>query len=271
MKPQSLSDLQGSFHDHLLNRPSMIAEEVVDGGRISVEHRLSIYHNAYRVRLLENLQDAYEKTWAYLGDETFETAARAYIEATPPNHRNLRWHGATFPDWLSSQFPDDGDIAELAVVDWQLRQAFDAPDATPIKADALSGLAAAEWETLGFRFTPTLHLSPLRYNSVSIWHALDQDKTPPVSEKLSESGWLLVWRKGWQPHFRTINAIENAALLQLLQGTPFAEVCDALINEFSQTEAAIVAADSLRNWLNDELIVGLTGVKNKSEILPASD
>ena len=221
MKPQNLTRLQVSFHDHLLNRPSTIAEDVIAGGRITVGHRLHIYHNAYRARLLENLRDAYDKTWGYLGDETFEAAAREYIEVTPSTHRNLRWHGATFPAWLAERFPDDGDIAELAMLDWQLRQAFDAADAAPIKGDALSGLASSAWETLGFRFTPTLHLSPLRYNSVNIWHALDKELTPPTSERLIEPSWLLIWRKGWKPHFRTINAVENAALLQLMQGTPF--------------------------------------------------
>jgi len=265
MKVQSLSNLQVAFHDHLLNRPSTIAEEVVDGGRITIEHRLHIYHNAYRARLLENLQDAYEKTWAYIGDEAFEETALAYIEATPPNNRNLRWYGATFPDWLASQFAEDGDIAELAVLDWQLRQAFDAPNAMPLKADALAGLASGDWETIGFRFTPTMHISPLRYNSVGIWHAIDQEQTPPSSEMLSESNWLLIWRKGWKPHFRTISAVENAALVQLQQGTPFAEVCTALIDQFSDSEAAIVAAESLHNWLNDELLVGLTGVKSHAD------
>lgn len=260
MKTQNLNELQVSLHDHLLNRPSSIAEAVIAGGRITVEHRLHIYHNAYRARLLENLQDAYEKTWAYIGDESFENAALGYIEATPPTSRNLRWHGDTFPDWLVMQFPEDGDIAELAMIDWQLRSAFDGIDAAPIPGDTLSKLASADWETLGFLLTPTLHLSPLRYNSVAIWHAIDQEQVPPASENLAEPGWLLIWRKGWKPHFRIISAIENAALVKLQQGTPFAAVCDALISEFSETEAAIVAAESLRNWLNDELIVGLSGV-----------
>ena len=260
MKAQNLTSLQVSLHDHLLNHPSSIAEEVVAGGRITVEHRLHIYHNAYRARLLENLQDTFDKTWGYLGDETFEAAAREYIEVSPSTYRNLRGYGATFPDWLAARFAEDADIAELAMLDWQLRQAFDAADATPIKGDALSGLASSAWETLVFQFTPSLHLSPLRYNSVSIWQALDQEQTPPASEKLAEPSWLLIWRKGWKPHFRTINAVEHAALLQLLQGTPFSEVCTALIEEFSETEAAIVAAESLHTWLNDELLVGLSGV-----------
>ena len=260
MKTQGLTGLQVAFHDHLLNRSSTIWQEVVDGGHITIDHRLNIYHNAYRVRLLENLQDAYEKTWAYLGDDSFQTTASAYIEENPPTHRNLRWHGASFPAWLASQFPNDGDIAELAYLDWMLRQAFDCPDATPIQAEELSGLMPAMWETVGFQLTPSLRLSPLRYNSVSIWHALDQEQVPPTAELLPETSCLLIWRKGWQPHFRTIREVEAAALKQLQQGTSFAAVCATLINQFSEVEAATVAAESLRNWLTDELIVGLHGV-----------
>ena len=87
MKSPELTDLQVAFHNHLLNLPSAIAHEVADGGRISVDHRLHIYHNAYRARLLENLQNAYDKTWAYIGDENFENAALGYIEATPPTNQ----------------------------------------------------------------------------------------------------------------------------------------------------------------------------------------
>ena len=259
MKSPELTDLQVAFHDHLLNLPSAIAHEVADGGRISVDHRLHIYHNAYRVRLLENLQDAYEKTWAYLGDETFESSALAFIEDNPPQHRNLRWHGAAFPQWLAERFPQDQDIAELALIDWQLRLAFDGPNATPVQPAELAGLAAEDWAGVGFQFVPTLFIAPVRFNSVAIWHALDQEQAPPAAELLPHPTWLLIWRKGWQPHFRTIQAAEHAALSQLQGGASFAQVCAALGEQFSDQEATSVAADGLRTWLQDELIVRLTG------------
>ena len=144
MKSPELTDLQVAFHDHLLNLPSTISQEVSEGGHIGVDHRLHIYHNAYRARLLENLQDAYEKTWAYLGDETFESSALAFIEDNPPRHRNLRWHGAAFPQWLAERFLQDQDIAELALIDWQLRLAFDGPNATPVQPAELAGFLEVE-------------------------------------------------------------------------------------------------------------------------------
>ncbi len=258
MKTLALTGLQQAFHDHLLNMTSSIVQEVVDSGGISVDHRLNIYHNAYRVRLLENLQDAYEKTFAYLGDATFQATALAFIEAHPPQHRNLRWHGAAFPQWLNMQFPADEDIAELAMIDWQLRHAFDGPNATPIKAGELSGLSTTDWESVRFQFAPTLFLTPLRFNSVAIWHTLDQEQVPPKAELLADESWLLIWRKGWQPHFRIIQKIEHSILFKMQQGMPFAEVCSALHQQLSETEALTVAAESLHTWLQDELLVGIT-------------
>ena len=257
MKAPELTRVQIAFHDHLLNQPSAIEQDVAEGGGIDIAHRLHIYHNAYRVRLLENLQDAYEKTWAYLGDETFEAVALAFIEVTPPQHRNLRLHGAEFPAWLAGQFPHDPDIAELALIDWQLRHAFDGPNASPIQAQDLAALTPEDWASVGFAFAPTLFVAPVRTNTVAIWHALDQEQTPPTAEPLPEPTWLLIWRKGWQPHFRTIQAAEHAALTELQAGASFAEVCADLGEQFSDQEAAAVAADSLRTWLQDELIVGL--------------
>lgn len=261
MKSPDLTDLQIAFHDHLLNLPSTIEHEVLEGGRIGVDHRLHIYHNAYRARLLENLQDAFEKTWAYLGDEAFEATALAFIEDNPPRHRNLRWHGAAFPQWLENRFPKDFDIAELALIDWKLRLAFDGPNATPIQQAELAGLSAEDWATVGFQFVPTLFIAPLRFNTVNIWHAIDQEQAPPAAGPLAQSTWLLIWRKGWQPHFRTIQAVEHAALSQLQDGASFAQVCAALSEQFSDQEAASVAAASLRTWLQDALIVKLTGVQ----------
>lgn len=258
MKARGLARLQAGFHDLLLGLPSAIAHEVADGGRITVEHRLHIYRNAYRVRLLEALQDAFEKTWAYLGDDGFESAALAFIEANPPQNRNLRWYGTAFPQWLGRQFPDDADIAELAMIDWQLRRAFDGPNARPVDPGELAALDPGQWETAGFRFAPTLFMAPLKTNSAGIWHALDLDEPPPTAQPLPQPAWLLVWRKEWQPHFRTIQALEYAALSQLLSGESFAEVCAGLGRQFPEQQAASVAAERLRTWLHDGMIVGLT-------------
>lgn len=255
MNAPTLAALQTAFHDHLLGQPSRIAGEIADGGRIDVARRLHIYHHAYRARLRDNLRDAFEKTWAYLGDDVFDAAALAFVESHPPAHRNLRWHGADFPAWLAERHPADPDIAELALLDWQLRRAFDGPDAEPLAAGAL---AAADWDAVGFRFVPTCFLAPLRFNSAAIWHALDQDEPPPAAEALPATAWLLIWRKAWQPHFRSIDEQEHAALAHLLAGGTFAQLCAALGTRLGDEAAAAQAGAWLGRWLQDGLVACLT-------------
>lgn len=251
-----LARVQGDFQHYLLNVASPIAGQVKPGGRIPVDKRLGIYHNAYRVRLIDTLRDTYEKSWHYLGDELFGQCASAYVETHPSSHRSLRDYGAEMPGWLAVLFPGDLDIAELALMDWQLRQAFDGPDAAALPLEALAGLAADDWETLGFRFVPTLVLSPLGFNTPAIWGAFDQGQPPPVAQPLPAPAWLCVWRRGWQPHFRTLDESEFTALSALCKGARFAEVCQTLSETCA--DAATLSAHYLRTWLTEGLVVGLT-------------
>lgn len=262
---KTLAALQENFHAHLLNMPTLIAQGIVNSGRIDVEHRLHIYHNAYRARLLEALQDTFEKTWAYLGDEVFDSAASGFIETHPSPHRNIRWYGEEFPQWLASVFPNDRDIEELAIIDWQLRRAFDAPDAPPLRASDLAHLSAENWESVGFSFTKSLFIASIQYNSVPIWHAIDRNEEPPPAEILADKAWLMIWRKGWQPHFRTIQASERGALFQLTKGDSFSQTCATLSELFPDEDPAVHAAEMLSTWLRDEILVKLTLQKKIKE------
>jgi hypothetical protein len=247
-----LVEVQRDLHDYLLDVGDAVVPRVRAGGRIAVAQRLGIYHNAYRVRLADTLRDTYEKTWTYLGDARFDQCALAYIDAHPPQHRSLRDYGAHLPDWLAAHFPDDLDIAELARMDWHLRQAFDGPDAEAIGLDALADIAPERWETLGFEPVPTLQLLPLQFNTPAIWTALDHGDAPPEALPLSEPAGLCIWRRAWQPHFRTLDEVEYLALQQTRQGRRFAAVCQTLAehNDDAQTRIAHV----LQTWLNDGLI-----------------
>lgn len=253
----ALRNLQTAFHRHLLGQKSTIAGAVAERAGIDTPTRLSIYHNAYRQRLLEALRDSFEKTRAYLGDERFDDCALAFIDERPPSHRSVRWYGAALPDWLGTRQPDQPDIGELAVIDWQMRCAFDGANATALAAASLHNLDAAAWETLGFVFAPTLCIVPLRYNTLPIWHALDRGEAPPPARALAEPTHLLVWRKGLQPHFRSLASIEHSALDRLRSGATFAAVCAALQDEAPGHDIAAAAGAMLRQWLDDELIVAL--------------
>ena len=253
----ALETLQAAFIDHLQDASSRLVEAVADGGRIGIERRLAIYHNAYGARLVEALRDSYGHTLSYLGDEGFEAMARAYMACHPSGHPNLRWFGSRFPDWLAATCTDDPDIGELASLDWALRLAFDGADAPVLALDALAALPPEAWETVRLVWHPTCRRLVLKHNTLAIWQALDQDQVPPPAQALASPTQLLVWRHELQPHFRSLGAFEASAVDRLLGGAGFAAACEALQAEFPESETAPEAGALLRRWIDEGLLSGL--------------
>lgn len=252
-----LGRLQASFLGFLRNGESAIANAITPGGNIDIATRLGIYHHAYRARLVEVLQDVFERTWAYLGDEGFERAARSFIDAHPPAARTLQGFGALFAPWLATEFADDGEIAEIASIDWMTRWAFDGPDADALGLQDFSGLTPDDWARVGFYFHPTMQIAPIEFNAASLWEALEAGRAPPPPVHLDVPTWVLVWRKELRPHFTTINAIERASIVAFCEGTSFAATCAQLEVQFPGADVATQAGVALRKWIDDQLLIGI--------------
>lgn len=242
--------LRGEFEDD----STQLRAEIVDGGRISREQRLHIYHHAYRARLVEVMQDVFERTWAYLGDDGFESAARNFIEVMPSAEHTLNRYGEQFPAWLTEHFPDDIDISEVARIDWMMRCAFDGVDAAPLTTSALALLSADDWATVGFTFHPSVAVAPIVNNAASIWESLEQGLTPPVARKLETASFLLVWRKDLRPHFVTIGQAESEAIALLRSGESFAATCGMLETRYPDEDAVQTMGASLRRWLDEGML-----------------
>jgi hypothetical protein len=266
----TLLQLQNNFitylhqtrNDNFVDVEERIKAAIVDGGKLNAGERLNIYHHAYRGRLIEVMQDVFERTWAYLGDETFEASVTAFIEANPAAEKTLNNFGQKFPDWFITYFPDDIDIAEVAKIDWMMRVAFDGANATPLVATDLAALKPDDWATISFLFHPTLVVAPIKYNAASIWEALEASHSPPSATLLAEKTFLLVWRKELRPHFMTIGQHEADAIALISDGLSFADTCARLDGRYPNASVAETLGIALRRWLDEEMLVGLM---NKSD------
>lgn len=247
----SLLDLQRRARDHLLGgRAAPLA-----GAAATAAPGLAVYRNAYRAQLAACLRDTYEKTWAWLGDEAFETAAQAHITLHPPASWTLGDYGGEFPEVLRTLYRDDAEVAELAWLDWTLRRAFDGPDAAPIEAEAL---AQVDWDTAALAFVPTLVLGSVTTNCAAIWTAIAEGESPPSAAPLAEQAAIRVWREGLSPQYRSVDGFEFRALSLALSGLAFSELCQRLADG-EDAEAAIPRlGELLARWLQDGLIRATT-------------
>jgi Putative DNA-binding domain len=250
-----LDQLQGDFRDYLLTGGRSLSRHVAAPPGTDAEARMAVYFNAFRSRLVEALQETYEKTWAYLGDQYFAEACERTIENRPPSSWTLRDYGAHLIDDLETHWREAPEVAELARLDWAIRHCFDGPDAQPLKPQDLAGLAGDRWVDMRIAFHPTLACLPVRWNVAAIWSAIDADHPPPAAARLGEPATVRLWRRGLQPHYRTIDPIEAQGLALLRGGGRFGELCELATGTFGAGDGTLKAGGLLRAWLDDGLII----------------
>lgn len=249
----ALIDLQQRFQRHLLHGDATL-HEVVRSGGIGPARRLAVYQHAYRWRLVEALRDTYGHTHRYLGDTRFDAAALAHVEAHPPVHASLRDYGDGFDGTLAAAHPGSGELPELARLDLALRRAFDGPDAPVLTLGGLAALGPARWAEASFELQPTARRFPLCFNTLPLWQALDEEREPPMPEPLPEPAEVIVWRRGHQPHFRSLGPFEAAALDAVQSGASFAEMARRLATRFEEQGLADALGGLLRRWIDEELL-----------------
>ena len=214
---------------------------------------MSIYRNGYRARLLSALEASYERTRQWVGEEAFAAAACHYVISQPPRSWTLDAYGADFPAALTSLFAQDGEVAELAWLEWHLQQAFAASDRTELSGADLAeaGLDDGDWERLRLRMAAGFAARPVAHDCAGLWQALRSSEPAGFTLELADPAVLVVWRQGLTPRYRALAKDEFAALDCLARGEPFRAAAE-LVGE----TGASVLGEWFAQWLDDGLFAG---------------
>jgi len=257
MSAARLRALQEGVQAYLLGsgergEPAAIRANVVNDTRVGADQRLRIYHDAYRLRLLEALSAAYPNLLKLLGEVQFERLAQGYIEDRPSRYRNLRWYGEALAEHLLDALLEHPIASELARFEWALALAFDSAEAPLLIRADLAAIPPEGWGELSLEAHPSVRILDLELNTVAVWKALEADQPPPSVER-SPASWL-IWRQGLDPHFRSLASGERDGLTQVMRGARFSEICEALGRTMTETAAVGQAAGYLAGWLDAGLL-----------------
>jgi hypothetical protein len=256
----TLRELQVGLQRHLLTGDSDIVSAIVDAPPLNPEERLGIYRDAYRIRLIEALDNTYPVLHAILGDEMFEDLGREFVAAHSSVYRNIRWYGRELNNFLAHLSPYDAQpiLAELASLEWTLSEVFDSPDAPVLSRQDFVSIAPDEWEGLVFELHPSLRRLDLAWNTVAAWQAVTDEQAPP-EPKWSEQPvpWLL-WRQNLKNYFRSLDGAESAALTTAVRGHTFGDICGTLTDWLSPEQVPLKAAGYINTWVQAGLISGLS-------------
>jgi hypothetical protein len=251
-----LRQLQQEMQRALLNEDSNIRAAIIDAPPLPADARLAIYRNAYRVRLIDALDDTYSGLHRLLGDETFVALGEMFVAAHPSVHRSIRWYGSELADFLSHcpPFAAQPILSEVARFEWTLAEVFDAPDAATLERAALKVVEPDAWAKIKFRFHPSVRRMTLVWNTVNVWQAVSRDEEPPQPELAPQPVHWLLWRQDFKNYFRSLDAAEDAALDAALLGLTFAEICAAMSEQLTEEEIPLRAAALVGTWVDSGII-----------------
>ena len=250
----SLKDLQESFQRGILAGDDTILAEIKDSAKEERKALFGVYRHAYVARLAEILADDYEQLHAYLGDAGFVRFAKSYIAAHPSDRRSARDFGRHVPEFLKvdASFNKHPELAEIASLEKTLADAFDGPDAAPLKLAKLAGIAPELWTKLAFTPHPTAHRLTFTTNAADIWSALREETAPPPARLLPEPQAILVWRQDVTARFRSLGREEAMMWDEAAAGTRFGVLCEMVATFGGEEGADYRAATYLKDLVDME-------------------
>lgn len=227
----------------------------IEGDAIaSSERRAGVYIDAYRLRLIEVLGNDYPVLKASLGDDAFTRLADGYIAEHPSSTPSVRWFGRHLASWLGEVGAPLVQV-ELAAFEWAQGEVFDGLGADVAVLDDMAGLKPEAWSALSLKLHPAARLLPLCGNAAAQVRAHGAGEAiPAFVDQGAERSWLL-WRRGFDVHWRALEVDEADALAALIHGISFGELCMRLATWTPEADVAMRAASLLKRWLCDELIV----------------
>jgi hypothetical protein len=257
----SLADLQRAFQDYLLASDDGFAAAVHDTRKIDRVTLLGVYRDAYTLRLIEVLTNDFPGVMAMCGPADFDYLARSYIAAHPSRHPSVRWFGKDLATFAATTPPFNGSpgVAEMALFEWSVREAFDAPDAMPVTADALMAVPPEAWETLSFAVIPSTHRLGLVFDVPQAWQRRDEEEPGNLDVPAAEQPlqWA-IWRPERLTSYRSLEPDEAILMDALIAGRPFPEMCEAILPLVGEEQVMARAAGLLRVWVEAGMIASFT-------------
>jgi hypothetical protein len=227
--------------------------------------RLAVYANAYFLRIRDCLREDFGALASVLGEAAFHDLVKTYLMAHPPSRPSLRHAGAQLAAHLRTEpfaaiFSQRCSYAaDLADLEWAIVEAFYAPDAAAIGADAFAQLAPEDWADLRFELTPSLRTIACDWPVQRVREHFDEHANAPAQEGqplAADPTQIRVWRRGERVLYRAIAPLDTAALEAAASGDSFGAICERVEAAVGDAEAPRIGVDLLASWLAAGLIVG---------------
>ncbi len=256
----TLTQLQTRFRDFVLGTAPAPTGLAQSSQTTDAETLLSVYRDAYGLRLLEALGEDYRALGRLLGTERFEDVGRAYIAKTRSRHPSVRWFGRDLALHIRRDpaFADIPAAAELAAWEWALGEAGDAADADPVGIEAFAAVAPDAWANIRLTFHPSLRRLDHSWSVAAYRQAVEDDEDLVAPERSEAPVAWVIWRSGTDVLYRSLPPPEARALDAARAGATFGDICDRIAGDGDAGAAAATAAGFLRSWVDGGMVAWIS-------------
>jgi hypothetical protein len=189
---------------------------------------LQVYQANGHALACSALRAAYPVLVQLLGDESFDSLAKAFWHAAPPTQGDAAQWGGVLAKFLNSsdQLVDEPYLADVAAVEWALHRASSAADGV-VDAESFALLSAHDPADLHLVLSPGCATLNSGWPAVSIVNA-HLHKEPSLEQagrflRAGVSEDALVWRLGLRPQVRVAQLGEAPFVAALLSGASLGE------------------------------------------------
>lgn len=246
---KTLKEIQEGMQAYVLEKDVAIAAEIIKPKNIDATARLHVYRNGYYLRLVEILQRDYAVLYEIMGADAFDAMARDYLDAFPPHHFSVRHVGKYLPKFLKNTKHCDANYCELAEFAWAVHVALYAADAEILALDDLAQLSPEKWTAMKLSLHPSVQLLRCRFNTMERWQSNNHGQGDIPSEPLLEARYHLIWRYEREAYFCALTPEQSYLIHAIATGASFGDLCEAMLQHFSEEEAVQWVANTLQTWL----------------------
>ena len=172
-----LKGLQDAFCEALWDAGKPVPDGIIGRTRQPSPKRFNVYRNNVYLSLIEAIANRYPVVVRLVGEEFFAAAARAFVEAHPPQNPMLLAYGGAFADFLADLDPvrDLPYLPDVARLEWAWHEAYHAQDAEPLSAEELGNVPPDRISDLKLSLHPSVRLISSAFPVVSIWETNTAD------------------------------------------------------------------------------------------------
>lgn len=259
MVTKNLAELQNALQNFLLDKNQDASQLTMETPMFSRQERLQIYHDAYRLRLIDALRNDYPAFYALAGHDEFVVIANEFIALHPSQHTSLRWLGEKLPGFLRSHshWKTQTPAIEIAQFEWAQIMAFDAADVACATLDDVRVLQPEQWMEMQLELHPSLQRLSCFTNAPQLWNSImKEDQVIAPINSIESTHWL-IWREDLQVVYRSLEKPEAWALDAFKRQQSFSDVCSGLCEWFAQEQVPMQAAHYLQQWIRSGLVTAI--------------